>query len=105
MLESEPATHDLLHPAIARLSAYDAESGSEMLATLRAYIDASCNQVECARAIHVHLNTLKYRLKRISEISGIDFKDQRDLLYLRISLELANREDGSRFAERDLSAS
>ena len=88
VLANEQAAHDLLHPALARVSAYDAETGSDMLETLRTYTDSGCNQVECARALHVHLNTLKYRLKRIVDLTGIDLKDQDELLYLRISMKL-----------------
>ncbi len=89
VLDAEPATHDLIHPALARLAAYDQETGSDMLATLNAYVNTGCNQVECARALHVHLNTLKYRLKRIVELCGIDFKDQNELFYLMLSIKLA----------------
>ena len=59
-----------------------------MLETLAAYVASGCNQTECARTLHVHINTLKYRLKRICEITGLDFKDQDDLFYLRLSIAL-----------------
>ena len=47
-----------------------------------------CNQMEYARELHVHINTLKYRLKRIGELTDLDFKEQGDLFYLRLSIEL-----------------
>lgn len=58
-----------------RLLAHDAEHGSELVATLRAYLDAfgDVNQA-CAR-VHVHANTFRYRLKRLLEISGLDLAD------------------------------
>lgn len=88
VLESEPATQDLVHPAIARLAAYDSETSSDMLATLQAYVETGCSQVECAQTLHVHLNTLKHRLKRIADLTGIDFKNQDELFYLRLSFAL-----------------
>ena len=88
VLRNEPATADLLHPALSTLATYDAESKSELVKTLDTYVSTGCNQVECARQLHVHLNTLKYRLKRISEMTGLDFKDQDELFYLRLSIAL-----------------
>ena len=88
VVKSEPTSSDLLHPALSTLTAYDAESKSELAKTLGTYASTGCNQVECARQLHVHLNTLKYRLKRICEITGLDFKDQDELFYLRLSIAL-----------------
>lgn len=85
-LRKEPAVHDLLHPAIAALEAYDRANGADLLDTTRAYIRCGCNQVEAARLLFVHLNTLKYRIKRITELTGIDFKDQGSLIYLQLSM-------------------
>ena len=87
-LMNEPATPDLLHPALSTLAAYDADTRSDLLATIVSYVASGCSQVECARQLHVHLNTLKYRLKRICELTGIDFKDQDELFYLRLSVAL-----------------
>lgn len=88
VLKNEPASADLLHPALSALATYDAESGSELATTLEAYVSLGCNQMECARQLHVHLNTLKYRLKRICEITGLDFKNQDELFYLQLSIAL-----------------
>ena len=87
-VKSEPASADLLHPALSTLAAYDAETKSELAKTLSTYVSTGCNQVECAHRLHVHLNTLKYRLKRISEITGVDFKNQDELFYLQLSIAL-----------------
>ena len=35
--------------------------------------------------MHIHLNTLKYRLQRICEITGADLKDQEEVFYLQLS--------------------
>ena len=90
VLKSEPASADLLHPALSTLAAYDAETHSDLLETLKAYAALGCNQTECARKLHVHINTLKYRLKRIEELTGLNFKDENDLFYLRLSIAIGN---------------
>lgn len=58
-----------------RLLAHDAEHGSELVATLRAYLDAFGDVNLAAARVHVHANTFRYRLKRLLEISGLDLSD------------------------------
>ena len=49
------------------------------------YLAAGCSQADTAARMHIHLNTLKYRLQRICEITGADFKDQEEVFYLQLS--------------------
>ncbi|MFD6222282.1 PucR family transcriptional regulator [Nocardia asteroides] len=44
----------------------------ELLATLRCYVDQDVNRQRTARALHVHPNTLDFRLKRIARLTGCD---------------------------------
>ncbi|MBQ9041816.1 MAG: helix-turn-helix domain-containing protein [Eggerthellaceae bacterium] len=87
-LRSDPSAGDLLHPALMVLESYDAGKHSDLLTTLKAYVASGFNQVETAKRLHVHLNTLKYRLKRISELTGLDWGNAREMLYLQLSIEL-----------------
>ena len=87
-LRKEPVVRDLLHPALGALQSYDRLSGSTLLETLRVYIACGCAQSEAAQKLFVHLNTLKYRIKRIVELTGIDFKDRDTLLYIELSFRL-----------------
>ena len=87
-LRSNPICMELLHPALSELEAYDAANDSEMKKTLAAYLDAGCSQNAAAQALNVHLNTLKYRLKRIHEICGTDLSDPQELFYLQLSFKI-----------------
>ena len=58
--------------AIARLAEVDSDSRSEYLPTLRAYFDTNCDLQRTATRLHIHRNTLRYRLGRIRELSGLD---------------------------------
>jgi DNA-binding PucR family transcriptional regulator len=72
------------------------ESATGMRTTLRAYADASMNLTRAAEALHVHPNTLRYRLRRIEERSGRDphtFSDLVDLICLLDLLEEARAEN------------
>ena len=87
-LREEPAMQDMLHPAISIIDHYDTNHNTHLMETLKAYLDARFNQVEAAKRLHVHLNTFKYRLKRIEEIADLDFTSKDDMLYLQLSFEL-----------------
>ena len=91
VLQKEPVVRDLLHPALGMLESYDAENGTDLLETLRVYVETGCSQSETAQKLYVHLNTLKYRLKRIGELTGIDYKDRESMFYIELSLRLDAR--------------
>ncbi|WP_116952510.1 PucR family transcriptional regulator [Jiangella endophytica] len=60
---------------VARLTAYDRRHRSQMAATLGAWLDAFGDVTVAAAATHVHVNTFRYRLRRVGEIGGIDLAD------------------------------
>jgi hypothetical protein len=60
---------------VARLSAYDAEHGTNLIDTLRAWLDAFGDVAAASAAMFVHPNTFRYRLRRLAEVSGIDLAD------------------------------
>ena len=85
--EKEQTSH-LLHPAIRILKAYDRQEKTELTETLRAYAETGWHQADTASVLHIHLNTLKYRLKRIAELTGVSFHDPSENFYLQLSIRL-----------------
>ncbi|NBE98300.1 PucR family transcriptional regulator [Nonomuraea sp. KC401] len=74
-----------------RLLEHDAEHGTELTATLRAYLDAFGDvNAACAR-VHVHANTFRYRLKRLVEISGLDLSDPDARLTVMLQMRIFGR--------------
>ena len=65
---------------------YDKLHGTDLVPTLAAYLDRGGNYDETARAL-VHRNTLRYRLARITKISGHDLTE----VDTRLNLHLAAR--------------
>jgi sugar diacid utilization regulator len=51
---------------------YDAEHGTSLVLTLSEYLDCGGNYDASARSLSVHRSTLKYRLRRIRQVSGHD---------------------------------
>ncbi|RRO15755.1 PucR family transcriptional regulator [Saccharopolyspora rhizosphaerae] len=60
---------------LADLVAYDATHGSALLRTLRVFLDHNGSWSRCAQLLHVHVNTLRYRIQRVEEITGRDLSD------------------------------
>lgn len=58
------------------------------IALLREYYERNVSVQETADALHIHKNTLQYRLKRIHEKSGLDPKKFRDAVPLYIALKI-----------------
>ena len=54
---------------------YDAAKNSDLLHTLSHYLECGGNYDESAAALHVHRSTLRYRLSRIAELTGMDLRD------------------------------
>lgn len=61
-------------------------SGGVLVATLDAYLDAGGVLEAAARTLFVHPNTVRYRLRRISELTGRSPSNPRDALVLRVAL-------------------
>ncbi|NLO09134.1 MAG: hypothetical protein GX129_04605 [Clostridiales bacterium] len=66
-----------IHPAIDILRAYDQKNGTEYLKTLKIYITSMCRHHVTVEALHIHRNTLLYRLKKIEELTGASLEDER----------------------------
>ncbi|MGW4016557.1 PucR family transcriptional regulator [Rhodococcus ruber] len=61
------------------------EAGVALADTLDAYLDCGGAVETCARQLFVHPNTVRYRLKRITEVTGRDPTNPRDAYVLRIA--------------------
>ncbi|WP_164667226.1 helix-turn-helix domain-containing protein [Virgibacillus doumboii] len=62
--------------------------GSDFVATLQCYIRQNKNHKETADALHIHPNTLYYRLKKIEEALDIDLNKEKEWIDLVIAMDL-----------------
>ncbi len=60
---------------IARLVTYDREHNTNLVETLRAWLDAFGDVIAAAAAVYVHPNTFRYRLRRLAEVGDLDLAD------------------------------
>ncbi|MHB1010484.1 MAG: PucR family transcriptional regulator [Dermatophilaceae bacterium] len=66
--------------------------GEEILAAVRAWITRKHNVAKAAEALTVHVNTIRYRLRRFEELCGADLSDPDDLVGVWWALELGDPE-------------
>ncbi|EOR24048.1 hypothetical protein A499_09574 [Niallia nealsonii AAU1] len=74
--------------AIRNLKEYDQTHNTELLATLEIYLDEGESMQKTAARLHIHPNTLAYRLKRMIEIMEVDLSvpSQKFMIYLDLKL-------------------
>lgn len=77
------------NPHIAKLRAYDLRHQTELVRTLGVYLSCDSNVKEAAKSLHIHINTLMYRLARMTEITDLNLRDmnQKVTLYLDLRTE------------------
>jgi DNA-binding PucR family transcriptional regulator len=61
-------------------------SGSELVATLRAWQEMGMRTEAAAKRLHVHPNTLRYRLGRYEELTGVDLSETEEMVGLWLAL-------------------
>jgi carbohydrate diacid regulator len=60
----------------------------EMLATLETFFSLDCNVSETAKKLYIHRNTLLYRLDKLKQETGLDVRQFRDAVLVKIILLL-----------------
>ncbi|MCW0212080.1 MAG: helix-turn-helix domain-containing protein [Pseudonocardia sp.] len=61
----------------------------ELVATAAAFLDHAGSAVRAAEELRIHRQTLYYRLRRISRLTGLDLADGRDRLTLHLAVTLS----------------
>jgi hypothetical protein len=73
-------------------------TGTALVETLSAFLEQTSSLEATARALFVHPNTVRYRLRRVTEITGYAPADPRHALALRLALALGRLTDAPRDA-------
>jgi DNA-binding PucR family transcriptional regulator len=73
---------------LRRLLDHDAEHGTNYAETLRYFLDAFGDIPRAAKTANVHANTLRYRLRRLVEVAGINLDDPDERLLLALDLRI-----------------
>jgi ligand-binding sensor protein/putative methionine-R-sulfoxide reductase with GAF domain len=84
------------------LREYDRRRSSDLRRTLELCISHTWNLEAAARSAHIHHSTLRYRLERISTLTGLDPREAEDRLAFQLAL-LADRLLGAEIEDRPAS--
>ncbi|WP_263248656.1 PucR family transcriptional regulator [Saccharopolyspora rosea] len=76
---------------LTALHDHDAEHGTDLAPSLLSYLEAFGDVRAASERLHVHANTLRHRIRRAAEITGIDFDDPAERLNAHLQLLLARR--------------
>lgn len=92
MLDAPDATEmaALVEDTVGPLAEYDARRRASLVATLRAYLDSGEHQPSTAERCHIHVSTLKYRLKRAEAVLGRSLGDPETRFELRLGMAVAH---------------
>lgn len=89
VLDADQASlQGFLDAAIGPVRAYDAERGTELLATLRAFVRHGGSPTRAARALVFHPNTILQRLERLDRVLGEGWRDDERLFRLSLAVRL-----------------
>jgi sugar diacid utilization regulator len=73
---------------LGKLGGQEGQRGTELVATLACYFRENSSPQRTARSLHVHPNTVAYRIRRIQEITGLQLGNYRDRLMAQVALEI-----------------
>jgi len=84
--ESVETLQDFKVSTVGPVLDYDKEHGTQLLETLRAYMECNGNISEVADLLHVHKHTVRYRLRRVTELTGLDVTKVEDAAQLYLAV-------------------
>lgn len=88
VLQSSAYRAEIHEETILPLQRYDRQHNTELVETLRAFVDARFNLSQTATEVHIQPNTVRYRLKRIRQITGRNPGSADDLILLALGIRL-----------------
>ncbi|MEV4188055.1 helix-turn-helix domain-containing protein, partial [Streptosporangium canum] len=65
---------------------YDRRHNSDLVRTLGTFLDCVGSWNACAERLHVHVNTVRYRIRRVEELTGRDLSAMADRVDLFLAL-------------------
>ncbi|MFS0778358.1 helix-turn-helix domain-containing protein [Neobacillus sp. 3P2-tot-E-2] len=79
---------DFIQEVLGALIQYEQSRKGELLSTLIVYLDQNQNIKKTADSLHIHTNTLSYRLKRIEEILVTNLNDSQSLFNIQLAINI-----------------
>ncbi|MRX73185.1 PucR family transcriptional regulator [Bacillus lacus] len=74
--------------SLKKLKEYDHLHKTDLVETLEVFLDSDSNMNDAAKSLNVHVNTLSYRMKRISQIGELNLKNPNHKMSVYLDLKL-----------------
>ena len=87
-LKDDNEIHQYYRRTIKKLEKYDEECSSSLIETLETYFKCNLKKTLAAQKLYIHVETLRYRLNRIEEITGYSLDDSEGIFALQMGLKL-----------------
>lgn len=87
-VSGQPELADFYEDTVGPLVEYDRRTGADLMATLDAFFGALGSPTETAQRMHLHRNTVLYRLRRVEEIGRLKLDDAPTRLNLQLCLRI-----------------
>jgi purine catabolism regulator len=81
---------------LGRLQEYDEQNSSDLVKSLACFLEANGHWGDAAEKLYVHRHTLRYRMKRVEEITGRDLDQSQDRMEFWLALKAKELIDQTR---------
>ena len=88
----DSTVRDSQRELVAKIAEYDRQRQTSLLKTLEEFLRRRGNISATAEALYVHPNTLRQRLRRIQELSGLDLRKE-DWLLIEIAVKMVKLDE------------
>lgn len=88
LMASDPDSQEFVSSVLGSLIDADERRGSGLLSTLDVYLESNRNLSRAARLSSLHVNTLRQRLDRITQLLGHGWQDRPRMLEIEVALQL-----------------
>ena len=98
-LQDPQALRTFADSVLGPLDRYDEQHGGELVPCLRAFLERNARWETAAAELFVHRHTLRYRMRKVEELTGRDLSSARDRMEFFLAMrarELLESDDWSR---------
>ena len=88
ILSDQPEICQTAQEVLGRLIEYDAASRMDLVSTVKEYIRTNYNSSLTSRNLHLHRQSLLYRLEKIQDLTGLSLSDHKDLFLLEVYVRI-----------------
>ncbi|WP_219837712.1 PucR family transcriptional regulator [Paenibacillus sp. R14(2021)] len=78
----------IYYETVGKLMQHDKENQTNLTDTLQIFFACNARLVETAQSMFVHVNTIKYRLQRIEQITNCSMNNSEERMWLQIGLKI-----------------